>query len=158
MTDLAKRLAALPFFAGLSSDQVTKVAAHAREATFGPNQLLLREGEQATVSFVLLEGRVGLEIQAGTRAVQVASAGPGEVVGWSWLATPNRWHFDARASDEVRAIVLDGTLLARECERDPSLGYALTKRFLSLVTKRLEAVRLQLVDIYGPRETELPWV
>jgi CRP-like cAMP-binding protein len=158
MTSLVETLAAHPFFQGLAPAEIRKVAAHAREASFGPNALLLREGEAANASFVILEGRVGLEIRASTRTVQVASAGPGEVVGWSWLATPSTWHFDARASDDVRAIVLDGDALAALCERDHSLGYALTRRFMGVLTRRLEALRLQLVDLYGPRDGDLPWV
>jgi CRP-like cAMP-binding protein len=153
---LNARLAAHPFLAGLAPAQIAKLSEHAREAAFAPGALLLREGEEADASFLIISGRVGLEIRTPTRTVQVASAGAGEVVGWSWLATPNRWHFDARASDDVAAIVLDGAALRDACERDPALGFALAKRFMSVVTKRLEAVRLQLIDVYGAHEVG-PW-
>ena len=42
----------------------------------------------------------------------------GEVVGWSWLFPPYRWHFDARALDAVRAIAFDGACLRGKCEDD----------------------------------------
>ena len=32
----------------------------------------------------------------------------GEVLGWSWLFPPYRWHFDARALAPVRATAFDG--------------------------------------------------
>jgi CRP-like cAMP-binding protein len=157
MSDLEAELAGHAFLAGLGAGALTRIAAHAREACFAPDERLLREGEDANASFLILEGRVALEIRAATRTVQVAAAGAGEVVGWSWLATPNRWHFDARASGPVRAVVLDGKALLAECDRDPSLGYALTRRFLTVVTARLEAVRVQLIDIYGPHRAASPW-
>lgn len=156
MSDLEKTLAAHPFLAGLAPEQIAKLVRFAREATFAADELLLREGEEANASFLVVEGRVSLEIHVATRPVQIASATAGEVVGWSWLSSPNIWHFDARASVPVRAIVLDGAALVRECERDAALGFALTRRFMKVVTQRLEAVRLQLLDVYGPHETKAP--
>ncbi len=75
--------------------------------------------------------------------------GPGEVLGWSWLFPPYRWHFDARAVDDVRAIALDGACLRGKCEQDPQLGFELVRRFAQLVLDRLQSTRLRLVDLYG---------
>jgi hypothetical protein len=33
---------------------------------------------------------------------------------------------------------------------DHDLGYALLKRFLPVLVQRLQAMRLQLLDVYGP--------
>ncbi|MGF6812946.1 hypothetical protein OKW30_008163 [Paraburkholderia sp. Clong3] len=38
-----------------------------------------------------------------------------------------------------------------KCESDHDLGYALMKRFLPIFVKRLDATRLQLLDVYGKR-------
>ena len=75
----------------------------------------------------------------------------GEVLGWSWLIPPYRAHFDARALTLVRALSLDGVCLRTKCEKDPSLGFELLKRFNRLVVSRLEATRMQLMDLYGDK-------
>jgi CRP-like cAMP-binding protein len=79
--------------------------------------------------------------------VQTLTAG--DVIGWSWLVAPHYWRFDARALILTRAFALDGECLRKKCEADPRLGYELLKRFSHMIAERLEATRLQLLDVYG---------
>ena len=79
----------------------------------------------------------------------IQSLKEGEVLGWSWMIPPYKWHFDARAFDLTRAIALDGACLREKCEEDHDLGYELMSRFALIIAQRLEATRLQLMDIYG---------
>jgi hypothetical protein len=44
---------------------------------------------------------------------------------------------------------LDGQCLRAKCEADHDLGYALMQRFAQVVVQRLQATRLQLLDLYG---------
>jgi CRP/FNR family cyclic AMP-dependent transcriptional regulator len=48
----------------------------------------------------------------------------------------------------TRAIALDGKCLRAKCEADHDLGYELLKRFAYMVEQRLDATRLQLLNIY----------
>jgi CRP-like cAMP-binding protein len=75
----------------------------------------------------------------------------GEVLGWSWLIPPYHWKFDARAIEQTRALALDGKCLRTKCEEDHDLGYELLKRFAQIMEERLQATRLQLLDVYGLR-------
>ena len=81
--------------------------------------------------------------------VTVQTVGPGEMAGFSWLLGPHRWQFDGRAVGRVHAVELDGTCLRAKCDADPRLGYELMQRFARLATRRLQATRLQLLDVYG---------
>jgi CRP-like cAMP-binding protein len=65
------------------------------------------------------------------------------------MVPPYRWHFDARAVEVTRAIALDGKCLREKCQEDHDLGYEIMKRFALIIAERLEATRLQLMDIYG---------
>ena len=92
---------------------------------------------------------VALEVFTPTRGpVVIETLGPGEVLGWSWLFPPYRWHFDAQAVEPVRAVALDGGCLRGKCEEDPRLGYELTRRFAAIMMDRLQATRLRLLDVY----------
>ena len=56
---------------------------------------------------------------------------------------------DARAVALTRAIGVDAACLRNKCEQDHELGYQLLKHFSTLIEERLEATRLQLLDVYG---------
>jgi hypothetical protein len=71
-----------------------------------------------------------------------------DVLGWSWLFPPHEWFFDARALELTRAIALDGKCLRGKCEADQRMGYQLMKRFSALVVERLQATRMQLINLY----------
>jgi len=71
------------------------------------------------------------------------------VAGFSWLIPPHLWEFDGRAVEPVRAVRMDGTCLRAKLDDDPRLGYELMRRFARLTVKRLQATRLQLLDVYG---------
>ena len=53
------------------------------------------------------------------------------------------------AVELTRAVAMDGKCLRKKCEEDHDLGYELMKRFLMVVSQRLDATRLQLMDVYG---------
>ena len=73
----------------------------------------------------------------------------GEVIGWSWLFEPYRWHFDARALTDVRATAFDGACLRGQGVTDPALGYELMSRFAQVLIERLQWTRLRLLDLDG---------
>ena len=49
----------------------------------------------------------------------------------------------------TRAIALDGKCLRQKCEENHELGYRLLVLLSGVMAKRLEATRLQLLDVYG---------
>jgi CRP-like cAMP-binding protein len=73
------------------------------------------------------------------------------MLGWSWLIPPYQWRFDAQALELTRAIALDAKCLRTKCEEDHDLGYAFMKQFALVISERLQAARLQLLDVYGVR-------
>ncbi|MDW8105819.1 MAG: cyclic nucleotide-binding domain-containing protein, partial [Armatimonadota bacterium] len=149
MRTLESILAEHPFFAGLEPRYVQVIAGCASNVVFEEGRIIFREGEEADRFYLIREGRVALEVHAagiGTLTIQTLDAG--DILGWSWLVPPYRWHFDARAIEQTRAIALDGECLRRKCEEDHDLGYELLKRFAEIITQRLQATRLQLLDVY----------
>jgi CRP/FNR family transcriptional regulator, cyclic AMP receptor protein len=83
------------------------------------------------------------------KPIIVETLGVGEILGWSWLLPPFVWKFHAHAVKDVRAIALDGKCLRRKCEENHDLGYEVLKRFAQIMEQRLEATRLQLIDVYA---------
>ena len=111
---------------------------------------MARTGDAADQFFAIRHGRVSIELHSPERGPLILqTVDAGEIVGWSWLFPPYRWTFDARAMEQVRAISFDGACLRGKCERDPAMGFDFMKRVAEVFMRRLEAARLQLLDIYG---------
>lgn len=143
-------LAEHPFLNGLAPEHLKIIVGCASNVRFDAGQFILREGEEANNFYIIRHGRVSLEIFTSDRGpITIQTIGEGEVLGWSWLIPPYHWHYDARALELTRAIALDGKCLRTKCEHDHDLGYELLKRFAHIITQRLEATRLQLLDVYG---------
>jgi CRP-like cAMP-binding protein len=150
MKTLDAEVAASPVFRGLPQAHLELIAGCGQNTGFEAGNYLFREGEAADTFFLLRHGRVQLEIFApGRGAVAIQTVEEGDVVGWSWLFPPYRWHFDARALDSVRAVAFDGACLRRKCDDDHTLGYELLGRFSPVMLERLQATRMQLLDVYG---------
>ncbi|MBI2264633.1 MAG: cyclic nucleotide-binding domain-containing protein [Armatimonadetes bacterium] len=140
-----------PFLKGLNHAYIQLITGCARNVRFEPGQFLFREGEEANEFYIIRHGRVVMEIFTPERtAIPIQTVEEGEIIGWSWLIPPYHWHFDAQAVDMVRAIALDGKCLRNKCEEDHDMGYELLKRFAHIMEQRLQAARLQLLDVYHP--------
>jgi CRP-like cAMP-binding protein len=139
-----------PLFGDLPPERVDLLAGCGANVHFDPGELLFREGESADTFYLLREGQVTLETYApGRGPVVIETLDAGDVVGWSWLFAPYRWHFDARARQLVRAIIFDAACLRGKCEADPVLGYQLMSRFARVLIDRLQWTRVRLLDVYG---------
>jgi CRP-like cAMP-binding protein len=152
METLEAILAQHPFFDRLEQPHLDLLVGCASNVRFDAGQFILREGEEANHFYLIRHGKVALEIFAGHRGpITVETLEDGDIVGWSWLFPPYRWRFDARAVEITRAIALDGKCLRTKSEQDHDLGYELLKRFARIVEERLQATRLQLLNVYEVR-------
>lgn len=150
MESLERILAEHRFFRNLDPHYLATIVGCASNVRFEHGQFLFREGQEANAFYLIRHGELALEIFSPSHGpVTIETLGEGDVVGWSWLIPPYRWHFDARALSLVRAIALDGKCLRTKCEADHDLGYELLKRFSTIVEERLQATRLQLIDVYA---------
>lgn len=143
-------LAGHPFFEGMTPAHLAAVADCATGVRFEAGEKIFHEGEEARNFYLISHGRVAIEIHAPQRGgLTVQTLEAGEILGWSWMIPPYQWRFDARAVGMVRAISLDGRSLREKCEADHDLGYELFRRMTRVIAGRLEATRVQLLDLYG---------
>jgi CRP/FNR family transcriptional regulator, cyclic AMP receptor protein len=151
-TTLERIIAEHPFFAGLDDGFTNLMVSCASNVRFKAGTYIFKEGDAANRFFLIREGKVALELFASQhKPIIVSTIGIGEILGWSWLFEPFQWKFSARAVDDVRAIALDGKCLRTKCEENHDLGYEVLKRFARIMEQRLDATRLQLLDVYAVR-------
>lgn len=137
-----------PFFEGLPQKYIELLVGCASNVRFEPGQLVCPAGSEANHFFIIRSGKVAVEVNVPEREpMTIQTIEDGEVLGWSWLFPPYRWNFDTRASQPTRAIAMDAKCLREKCEEDHDLGFEMMKRFSAIMTERLKATRLQLVDL-----------
>ncbi|MDH3752923.1 MAG: cyclic nucleotide-binding domain-containing protein [Acidimicrobiia bacterium] len=150
MKSISDLLGSHAFFEGLAPDAIDLISGCGQNVHFEPDASIISENDPADVFYVLRTGRAAIEIATPRQGqLTIETVGPGEVLGVSWLLPPYRWTFDVRAVEPTSAIALDAACLRGKCDDDPAFGYEMYKRFAGLVRDRLQATRLQLVDLYG---------
>jgi CRP-like cAMP-binding protein len=138
------------FFEGLEPHVIELIAACGSNEKFSAADYLAREGQQADKFYLIRHGTVALELHVpGQGPLTIETLQEGDILGWSWLFAPHRWQFAAKALSLVRVTAFDGVCLREKCEEDHDLGYEFMKRFAGIMIARLQATRLQLLDLYG---------
>ena len=140
-----------PFAEELSPRHLERLGAMAKHARFETDQVIFREGDECSTFYLIASGRVALEIVAPGRIFRVQTLEAGDELGWSAMLMRSGKHFQARALEPVNALAFEGSELLHVSKEDPELGFALMYRMLGVVAERLQATRLQLLDIYSPK-------
>lgn len=135
---------------GFEPQHLEKLAALAKEVRFARDQIIFHEGALHGFFYLIAEGSVVLEIVAGGHSVLLQTLHAGDAMSWSSLIdTAGGTHFGARALSPVRALAFEGTQLRAACEADPAFGYLMMKSLLAMLAERLDATRMQVVDMYA---------
>ncbi|MFF7444057.1 Crp/Fnr family transcriptional regulator [Streptomyces sp. NPDC008122] len=142
--------------AALSTDQRDRLMKCARPVDFPEGTRLFEEGGPAQHFWILRTGTVTLDVRVpGRRPAVIDTVNAGELLGWSWLFAPYRWHFGAEAMTRVRAYEFDAVTVRMMMDADPGLGSALGHLVGQMLAGRLVAARTRLLDLYAPHGSGL---
>ena len=142
-------LAEHPFLEDMRPQDVERLRAMAREVEFEAEQIIFTEGSPNESFYLLLRGRVSLEVAGPGQTLRVGTLSAGEELGWSSLLERTKM-FTARALDNVRALEFRGDLVLSACEEDHEFGYRVFRKVTDVVAERLRSTRMQLLDLYVP--------
>jgi CRP-like cAMP-binding protein len=151
-------MSAHPFLAGLTVEHRAALTGDGTARTYTSGERIFAEGGVADRFWLVETGSVALDMRVPGRGDQVIETlASGTVLGWSWLHPPYRWHFGAVARETTTTLVFDAASVRRRCDADPAFGYAILRRFTPVITERLQATRLRLLDLYAtPAQTGRP--
>jgi CRP/FNR family cyclic AMP-dependent transcriptional regulator len=142
-----------PFTRDLDPIEVENLAQCARLCRLEPGDYLWHECERADSVFLISSGQLALEVTVPFDACwRIETLGSGQVVGLLWPTVRQRWNLDARAISSLRALGLDSQCLRETCERHPSLGREVIKRYTGAIAQRLEATQRNLRRMIGVDE------
>ncbi|WP_274564723.1 Crp/Fnr family transcriptional regulator [Streptomyces spiramyceticus] len=142
--------------ASLSAEHRSRLMALAHEVHFPEGARLFTEGAPADRFWIVRSGAVTLDIKVpGGRSVVIDSLGQGELVGWSWLFPPYRWQLGAEAMTPVRTNEFDAATVQRMMDSDPVFASSINHWVGRVLSHRLQAARVRLLDLYAPHGSEI---
>lgn len=145
----AETLRSLAFLTAMPDEELQALVPAARWERYAAGAVLFREGDHLAHFYVVAEGTVAIEILAPDRRPRrIQTIGPGELLGWSAILGTGAMTATARALTPVQAVAFDSVAVRAACDADPWLGYRLLGRVAVAVAGRLNATRLQLLDVY----------
>jgi CRP/FNR family cyclic AMP-dependent transcriptional regulator len=138
-----------PFVEGMTPEHCETLASMARRVHYSTGDIIFREGDEKHEFFLVISGRVALEMQVQNKMLRVHEVEGGDQIGWSAVIVGRGKHFQARVLEPVDALAFDGYALLERCRSDTGFGYKIMHRLLGVVSNRLQAARLQVLDMYS---------
>jgi CRP-like cAMP-binding protein len=139
-----------PFVETFPPAHVERLAALATQVHFDADQVIFHEGDDYSVFYLLGEGMVALELETPGHVLRVQTLYAGDELDWSAVLPHAGKHFQARALTPVTALAFEGEQLLASFKADPEFGLAFMLRLMGVVSERLRATRVQLLDMYSP--------
>jgi CRP-like cAMP-binding protein len=128
-TELVERLRAVPLFADLGDEALTRVVSAVCELEFPAGHVLIQQGHQGSGLFVIEEGAATVELPGAPVTV-----GPGEFVGeLSLLAAGLTHSARVRAATPVRCLAISRSDFADLLAAEPRIAVAM----LPVLARRL---------------------
>ncbi len=81
MTSTAAILRPLPYFVGLPDELIEGVCRASHQSVLEPGEVIIEEGSDSSEMYIVAEGQLVVTKKSGTKSVELARIGPGEVVG-----------------------------------------------------------------------------
>jgi CRP/FNR family transcriptional regulator, cyclic AMP receptor protein len=139
------------FASDLSARDRSRLAALGHLIEVPPGAVLVQEGLPCATLGVVAAGRVALRLSLpGGDDPTILTIDPGDVYGWSAVLPPAIATSTAVAITASRVIAFEGEPLRAALATDRELAASVYQRLLVCVSRRLQATRLQLLDLYRP--------
>ena len=138
------------FAATLAPNVLGQLVAIGTTAEYDPGAVVVREGEPCGALGVVVDGRMSIRLRLpGGEARSILTVEPGDIFGWSAILAPSIATSTVTAVQPTRTVVFDGGRLLGAMSEDPELAAAVYRRVLVALARRLQATRVQLLDLYA---------
>ena len=138
----------------LTNDQIALFESVATLHRVSAGEALVEEDQSADAFYIVIEGKIGLELTSPGRApIVIQTLGSGDLVGLSWLFPPYRWNWRALALVDTELAAFDAVTVRSELEKNRDLAFEVMTVVSGEVVRRLQRTRVQLLDLY---RTESP--
>jgi CRP-like cAMP-binding protein len=131
------------FFDHFQPKHIEKLTAMGSFVHFAKDEIIFQEEDDDTKFYVLLSGKVALELSHGGQRVLIDTLYPGDELGWSAVLEQKK-QFRARALEPVEASAFEVHALRTAFDANPYFARAFLERLSGVVAERLQMTRRQL--------------
>jgi signal transduction histidine kinase len=138
----ADRLKHAELFSEVTTPHLFAIAEFCQEESYRDGDTIFSEGEPADKMLVVERGKIALEkrVQIGRhstpRNATIDYVGPGQMAGFSTIASPHLYTTSAICIEPTRIIAIDGSQLYEYLELHPEVGLQVLHKIISLVGGR----------------------
>ena len=139
----------IEFLQDFSDDHLQHIASLAEIKEFPAGSVVFREGQPTSSVYLVVQGNITLEINVPARgAMQSQTVGSGELLSWTPVLGPGFMTVTVRVQTPSTLLVLNAAQIRAFWAYDLSFGFAFMQRIAQVLTSRLFATRLLLLDVY----------
>lgn len=149
-------LQSIPLFNDVPREHLDGMARISHLLMMKEGSEIFHEGDARDFLYIVLEGRVALEIHIPNRGrLRILTVEPLEVLGWSSIAdAARRRTATARAVAPGKLLAINADGLQKACAEDPKLGFVIMNHVANVIASRLIATRMQLLDMFANPPSE----
>ena len=106
---------------------------------FGERHVIFEEGQEADYFYMLLKGKVILEVEASeVIMISLEAVKPGYSFGWSALLPGSKYHASAICIEPCEVVAVPGDRFLELLDEDHTIGYKFMKSATSILKRRVE--------------------
>lgn len=142
-------LKGMNLFEFLKLDELKDIAALARIEEFNSGDYIFKEGDKAEKIYLVLEGRVAVEIEIGlNKKAAVYTETKGKMFGYPSLVKPHVFTTYARCLDKVKLVTIRAEdLIEKIFKSDCRRGYLVMNKLAEIIAMKLKETRMQLLSL-----------
>jgi CRP-like cAMP-binding protein len=124
--------------ASLEDPLLEKIMPLTQLRIFGEKAVLFQEGQEAHTLYMLLTGKVVLELRASeTLKISLEAMKPGDPFGWSAIMPGSSYGASATCTEPCEVITIPGAELKKMMDEDVLLGYRMMQGCAEALKTRL---------------------
>mgnify|MGYP006292812743 CR=1 FL=1 len=115
---------------------------------FGENHVIYKKGDPAEYFYMLLKGKVILEVKASEELmISLGAVKPGYSFGWSSLFPGSEYSSYAVCVEPCEIMAIPGDKFLELLDKDHAIGYKFMSTVVSILKRRLERRTDQFIQV-----------
>lgn len=136
-------------FNNFNQSELDLLANNCKFLNFNEGDFLFNIDQEAKAFYLIISGAVSLQIFSHEHGiVELENIQDGEFLGWSWLISPYKYHFDAVIFEKTKVLCFDAKAIKHEMDNNHEFGYKMYKLITPIITERLQASRSNILNLY----------
>ena len=135
-------------FKDLNESEAGIIQEKASFQEYDEGKRIFAENSLATNLYLLLEGKVDIKMSSTTKKeiITVDTVKPNEIFGWSAITDPFTFTAAAWTAEKCKIIAISGEALGNLFKINNQLGYKVSKKIATVISRRLRRLHLRLAD------------